>query len=98
MVDNIKLNKVMPALPSASKVQRTKKKGNSEQQNPFAELMKKKRRKKNKKENAESAIKTSDGRSAADDGRDAPISAGEDGEAGKKSADSSSNRIIDIRV
>jgi len=98
MVDDIKLNKVMPALPSAAKVQRTDQKAGNQQQNFFTEVMKKKRRKKKKKEDAESAPKTTDGLSSADDGRRAPISAGEDGEAGNKSGDYPSNRIIDIRV
>jgi hypothetical protein len=96
MVDNIKLNKVMSALPSASKVKRTDKKSGNEQQSPFEEIMKKKRRKKKKKKDSEPAKKTTDGRSSADDGRDEPISAEKDGE--EKSTDFSSKRIIDIRV
>ena len=98
MVDNINLNKIMPALSSASKVKRTDKKRDNAQQNPFEEILKKKRRKKKKKEDSESAKKTTDDRSSDGDERDAPIAAEKDGEEGEKSTDFSSNRIIDIRV
>lgn len=97
MVDNIKLNKVLPALSSAPKVKRTDKRRGDEQQNPFEEVLKKRRRKKKKKDDAEQA-NTTDGRNSTDNGQGAPADTRKDAEEGEKPADCTSNRIIDIRV
>jgi hypothetical protein len=97
MVDNIKLNKVVPALSSAPKVKRVDQRRGDEQQNPFEEVLKKRRRKKKKKDDSEQDNKT-DGPNSTDNGQGAPAAASKDAEKGQKPADCESNRIIDIRV
>jgi hypothetical protein len=97
MVDNIKLNKVLPALSSAPKVKRTDQRRGHEQQNPFEEELKKRRRKKKKKDDSEQANIT-DGRNSTDNGQSAPAATGKDAKEGEKPADCASKRLIDIRV
>lgn len=97
MVDNIKFNKVLPALSSAPKVKRTDQRRGGEQQNSFEEVLKKRRRKKKKKDDSEQAD-INDGRNSTDDGQGAPAADSKDPEEGQKPADCPPNRIIDIRV
>jgi hypothetical protein len=97
MVDNIKLNKILPRLSPAPKVKRTDQRRRNDQQNPFEEVFKKKRAKKKKKADLENAA-THDSGHSTDDEQSALHAAGKDADKEDKSGDSSSNRIIDIRV
>jgi hypothetical protein len=97
MVDNIKLNKVLPSLSSAPKVKRTDQRKGNDPQNAFEEVFKKKRRKKKKKDDSELAS-IPDGGNSADDKHSVRYATRKDADEDEKSADSPSNRIIDIRV
>ena len=97
MVDNIKLNKVLPTLSSAPKVKRADQRKGNDPQNSFEEVFKKKRRKKTKKEDSELAS-IPDGDNAADDEHSARYATRKDADEDEKTADSQSSRIIDIRV
>jgi hypothetical protein len=97
MVDNIKLNKILPSLSSAAKVQRPDQRKDNHQQNSFEEVFKKKRRKKQKKDDSELASISAEG-NAGDDEPSEQYDPMKDADKEEKSADSPSSRIIDIRV
>jgi hypothetical protein len=96
MVDNLKLNKILPSLSPASKVKRTDSRGRNRQQTPFKESFEQKQKKK-KKEDPEqiqppgsgSLTKAkSPGQTAATKGT---VNRG-------RAAATSPDRLIDIRV
>jgi hypothetical protein len=97
MVDNIKLNKVLPSLSSAPKVKRPDRRKGNYQQNSFEEVLKKKRRKKKKKDDSELASIPAGG-NAGDDEHSAHYATMKDADEDEKSADFPASRIIDIRV
>ena len=97
MVDNLKLNKILPSLSPAPKVKRTGQRKRSDRQNPFEEEFKKKRGKKKKEDDSEHAGIPDRENSVADGQR--MLHAGRRGaERGEMSTDSEPSRIIDIRV
>ena len=97
MVDNIKLNKILPSLSSPPKVKPTDQRRRSDQQYPFEVVIKKRRRKKKKKDHSENAG-IPDDHYSTDDGQTARPAESEDAAGEEKPIDSASSRIIDIRV
>ena len=97
MVDNIKLNKVLPSLSSAPKVKRMDRRNGKDRQNQFEDLLKEKRRKKKKQDDSEPASIPADDKFAGEKPFD-PDTTRQDADADATSAESPSNRIIDIRV
>jgi len=97
MVDNIKLNKVLPSLSSTSRVKRTDQKDGNDQHHSFEEVLKKKRKKKKRKDDSELAGITN-GDNSGDDGQSALHASTTDVDEKEKSAESPPSRIIDIRV
>jgi len=97
MVDNIKLNKILPSLSPAPKVKRTDHRKRNDQQSPFEEVIKQKRKKKKKKDASEHAGIT-DSDDSTDDGQHTRQTDREDGDKEEQSTDSAPSKIIDIRV
>ena len=97
MVDNIKLNKVLPSLSSAPKVKRMDRRSGKDRQNQFEDVLKEKRRKKKKQDDSEPASIPADDKFTGERPFD-PDAARQDADEDETSADSSTNRIIDIRV
>jgi len=97
MVDNLKLNKILPSLSPAPKVKRTGQRKRNDQQNPFEEEFKKKRRKKKKQDDSEHAG-IPDRENSTDDVQHALHADRQDADRGEISTDSAPSRIIDIRV
>jgi hypothetical protein len=97
MVDNIKLNKVLPSLSSAPKVKRMDRRSGKDRQNQFEDVLKEKRRKKKKQDDSEPASIPADDQFAEGGpfDPDTPRQAADEDEI---SAESPSSRIIDIRV
>ena len=97
MVDNIKLNKVLPSLSSAPKVKRMDRRSGKDRQNQFEDVLGEKRRKKKKKDDSEPASIPADDKFSGERPFD-PDVPGQDAAEDETTADSPSNRIIDIRV
>ena len=97
MVDNIKFNKVLPYLSSAPKVERMDRRSGKDRQNQFKEVLKGKRRKKKKRDDSEPASIPADDKLAGENPFDVDTPK-QDAEEDATSAQSPSNRIIDIRV
>ena len=97
MVDNIKLNKVLPSLSSAPKVKRMDRRSGKDRQNQFEDVLKEKRKKKKKQDDPEPASVPADDKFGG--GRPFGLdTTRQDSEEDETSAEGPSNRIIDIRV
>jgi len=97
MVDNIKLNKVLPSLSSAPKVKRMDRRSGKDRQSQFEDVLKEKRRKKKKQDDSESASIPADDKFAGGRPFDSDTPR-QDADEDATSAEGPSNRIIDIRV
>ena len=97
MVDNIKLNKVLPSLSSTPKVKRMDRRSGKDRQNQFEDVLGEKRRKKKKKDDSEPASIPADEKFAGGTPFDLDATK-QDADEDENSAESPSNRIIDIRV
>jgi len=97
MVDNIKLNKILPLLSSTERVKQVDRRQRNSQQPPFNDTPKGKKKKKKKKKDGEN-VKISEAVLTEDSAR-LPSPTGEKRSAkDKKSREGRPKRIIDIRV
>ena len=94
MVDNIKLNKILPLLSSTERVKQVDRRQRNSQESPFNDTMKKKKKKKKDGENVEISEAA-----LTEDSVQAPSHTGNKRSAkDKKPRDDQSSKIIDIRV
>ena len=96
MVDNIKLNKILPSLSPAHKVKRTDHRGRNNQQTPFNESFERKQRKK-KKDDPEH-VKEFENKISYRAGPRNRHTGRKGADKHSQSSDSSRSRLIDIRV
>jgi len=97
MVDNIRVNKILPSLSSPPKIKRLDSRGRHNQQPPFKEAFKSKQKKKKDPDEPDLGA-TSEIDLPADADTHDRISGRSDKTKRKKTIDSSSKKIIDIRV
>ena len=95
MVDNIQANKILPPLSSASEVKRLDRRGRHNQQTPFKDASKTKQKKKDQDESDPGATSDNDLETGA---KEHDGTGSRSDRMKRKKSDSSSKRIIDIRV
>ncbi|MBW2335437.1 MAG: hypothetical protein JRF47_01530 [Deltaproteobacteria bacterium] len=94
MVDNIKLNKILPLLSSTERVKQVDRRQRNSQESPFNDTLKKKKKKKKDGENVEISEAA-----LTEDSVQAPSHTGNKRSAkDKKPRDDPPSKIIDIRV
>jgi len=94
MVDNIKLNKILPLLSSTERVKQVDRRQRNSQESPFNDTLKKKKKKKKDGENVEISEAA-----LTEDSVQAPSHTGNKRSAkNKKPRDDQPSKIIDIRV
>jgi phage-related minor tail protein len=94
MVDNIKLNKILPLLSSTERVKQVDRRQRNSQKSPFNDTLKKKKKKKKDGENVEISEAA-----LTEDSVQAPSHTGNKRSAkDKKPRDDPPSKIIDIRV
>jgi hypothetical protein len=94
MVDNIKLNKILPLLSSTERVKQVDRRQRNSQESPFNDTLKKKKKKKKDGENVEISEAA-----LTEDSVQPPSHTGKKRSAkDKKSRDDQPPKIIDIRV
>jgi hypothetical protein len=94
MVDNIKLNKILPLLSSTERVKQVDRRQRNSQESPFNDTLKKKKKKKKDGENVEISEAA-----LTEDSVQAPSHTGNKRSAkDKKPRDDQPSKIIDIRV
>ena len=97
MVDNIKLNKILPLLSSTERVKQVDRRQRNSQQPSFNDTLKGKKKKKKKKKDGEN-VKISEA-ALTEDSVQTPSHTGKKRSAkDKKSRDDQPPKIIDIRV
>ena len=94
MVDNIKLNKILPLLSSTERVKQVDRRQRNSQESPFNDTLKKKKKKKKDGENVEISEAA-----LTEDSVQVPSHTGNKRSAkDKKPRDDQPSKIIDIRV
>ena len=100
MVDNLKLNILLPSLPPTHKVKRTDSRGSNNQQIPFKQNYKQKPKKKKKDDpkrvSEQVTVSESDNSTGTSHGQQRAT--GNNAAMNGKSIDSLGSRLIDIRV
>ena len=99
MMENMKINKILPALRSAERIKKVDSRRQNNQQTPFNNLLKDKEEKEKEKHAVDSDlshINDSDGSSGKT--RSQLVGSKTDTDVEKMSKDSQARRLIDIRV